>query len=195
MYLSYIYTMYKSIMFFTLQYYFQHYPYYYSGFLRVICALLLSNNRTLVGALQELQLHINILETSFINKHHGALWLDTGRQLMRQFSPWKHMSVKFANSEDKSEGAIDMGGPKREFSTFIGPEGCKSLFPNSNVKCFVIVLNVMQLLCEARPVKTFSAYAFPPILLTPVRTISHMHAIQNQNKKQRPSHKLILNSF
>ena len=34
--------------------------------------------------------------------------------MMRKFSPRKRISIKFANSEGKSEGAVDMGGPKKE---------------------------------------------------------------------------------
>ena len=78
--------------------------------------------------------------------------------MRKRFSPRNRISVKFADSEGKSEGAVDVGGPKREFfrmlvraareesGIFIEPDGCKSLFPNSNGTCFVvvfIVLNVM----------------------------------------------------
>ena len=55
----------------------------------------------------------------------------------------KRFSVKFADNEGNSEGAVDVGGPKREFfrmvvkaanedsGIFIGPEGCRSLHPST----------------------------------------------------------------
>ncbi|XP_078361567.1 G2/M phase-specific E3 ubiquitin-protein ligase-like [Oculina patagonica] len=107
----------------------------------------MSNERTLIEALQDLQLQIYTQETSFINVRRAAIWSDTCRQLMRKrFSPRNRISVKFADSEGNSEGAVDVGGPKREFfrilvkaakeesGIFIGKEGCKSLFPNSKAR-------------------------------------------------------------
>ena len=61
----------------------------------------------------------------------------------KKFSPANNISVKFADNVGTSEGAIDVGGPKREFlrlavrsvnldsGVFIGPEGCRMLYPNS----------------------------------------------------------------
>ena len=78
--------------------------------------------------------------------------------MRKRFSPRNQISVKFADSEGKSEGAVDVGGPKREFfrmlvkaateesGIFIGSDGCKSLFLNSNGTCFVIVFVVLNVL-------------------------------------------------
>ena len=104
--------------------------------------------------LQELQIKINTDEACYINVRRSAIWSDTCRQLMRKrFSTLHRVSVKFADNEGKSEGAIDVGGPKREFfrllvkavnedsGIFIGPEGCRSLYPNSIGMYFIIAWN------------------------------------------------------
>jgi len=93
--------------------------------------------------LQQIQDKINVDQVSFINEQSSAIWLDTCRQLMHKcFSPNKRISVKFVDNEGESEGAVDVGGPKQEFmrlvvksahddsGIFIGPVGCRSLFPN-----------------------------------------------------------------
>lgn len=90
-------------------------------------------------------------QTAYINVQRSAIWSDTCRQLTRKrFSPLHQISVKFADNEGKSEVAVDVGGPRREFlrlvvkaanvdsSIFIGPEGCRSLHPNSIGMCIVI---------------------------------------------------------
>lgn len=94
--------------------------------------------------LQELRSQLDINETMFINVRRGAIWTDACRQMTRKrFSPGSTISVKFADSEGNSEGAVDIGGPKREFlrmavkaanldsGIFVGPETCRSLFRNS----------------------------------------------------------------
>lgn len=55
----------------------------------------------------------------------------------KKFSPGNNISVKFADNVGTSEGAVDVGGPKREFlrlavrsanldsGVFIGAEGCR----------------------------------------------------------------------
>ncbi|XP_068744490.1 G2/M phase-specific E3 ubiquitin-protein ligase-like isoform X2 [Montipora capricornis] len=103
-----------------------------------------NNLVTLPEILQELQGKLNRGESSHINVRRSAIWIDTCRQLMRKkFSPLNNISVKFADKVGTSEGAVDVGGPKREFlrlavraanldsGIFIGPEGCRSLYPNS----------------------------------------------------------------
>ena len=69
--------------------------------------------------------------------------------MRKRFSPNNRISVKFADNEGKSERAVNVGGPKREFlrlvvkavnedsSIFIGPVGCRSLFPNVIVMCLL----------------------------------------------------------
>lgn len=90
-------------------------------------------------------------QTAYINVRRSAIWSDTCRQLTRKrFSPLHQISVKFADNEGRSEGAVDLGGPKRESlrmvvktangdsGIFIRPEGCRSLHPNSIGMCIVI---------------------------------------------------------
>ena len=86
--------------------------------LQLCCTLsLFRNNKTLSEILQELQIKINTDEACYINVRRSAIWSDTCRQLMRKrFSTLHRVSVKFADNEGKSEGAIDVGGSKREFS-------------------------------------------------------------------------------
>lgn len=94
--------------------------------------------------LEQLALKINEdkISKSNISGHHlseGAL-----RGLRRKsFSPGNKVSVKFTDDSGTSEGAIDLGGPKREFFTlvvdwivnsqlFCGPEKSKFLLCNAN---------------------------------------------------------------
>ena len=97
-----------------------------------------SNKRTLA------EMKIDVMEMSYINVRRSTIWSDTCHQvLQKRFSPMKHMSVKFADNEGNSEGVVDVGGPKREYfrmdvkatnedsGIFIGPEGCRSLHPNT----------------------------------------------------------------
>ena len=111
---------------------------------------LCSYNKTLPEVLQEVQDKIKTDEISFINVRRSAIWVDTCRQLMRKrFSPYNRISVKFADNEGNSEGAVDVGGPKREFlrlvvkaanedsGIFIGPARGRSLFPNVVGMCLL----------------------------------------------------------
>jgi len=94
--------------------------------------------------LEELRNQLDVNDTMFVNVRKGAIWDDACRQMTRKrFSPRSTISVKFADSEGNSEGAVDIGGPKREFlrmavkaanldsGIFVGPETCRSLFRNS----------------------------------------------------------------
>ena len=115
--------------------------------------LLSSNNKTLSEILLELQSSLEENETTLINVRRGAIWTDTCRQMTRKrFSPRRNISVKFADSEGNSEGAVDVGGPKREFlrlavraanldsGVFIGPEGCRTLYANSMGTSFLYIV-------------------------------------------------------
>ena len=119
--------------------------------------LFFSNNRTLADVLQELHIKIARDETLYINVRRGAIWSDTRRQLLqKRFCPLLRVSVKFADNEGNSERAVDVGGPKREFfrmlikaacedsGIFIGPEGCRSLYPNSTGMRIIIVSNSLS---------------------------------------------------
>lgn len=68
------------------------------------------------------------------------VWDGTVRAMSRpNFSPTKQMDIKFTDNEGISEGAVDLGGPKREFlrlvleyvrdhsGMFEGPQGKKVL--------------------------------------------------------------------
>ena len=94
--------------------------------------------------LHQIQEQITVEELTFVNVRRSAIWVDTCRQLQRKrFSPKNRISVKFAKNEGRSEGAVDVGGPKREFlrlvvkaanedsGVFVGPAGCHSLYPNA----------------------------------------------------------------
>ena len=103
-----------------------------------------SNNITLAEILRQLQGKINTEQLSFINVRRSAIWVDTCRQLLRKrFSPNNRISIKFTDNKGNSEGAVDVGGPKREFlrlvvkaasedsGIFTGQPGCRSLYPNA----------------------------------------------------------------
>ena len=115
------------------------------GFYNALCVIFYySNNKALSKVLQELRSQLDSNETMFINVQRGAIWPDACRQITRKrFSPGSTISVKFANSEGTSKGAVDISGPGREFfrmavkaanldsSIFVGPETRRSLFRNS----------------------------------------------------------------
>ena len=57
---------------------------------------------------------------SKFNISHSYAWEGTTRALTRKsFSPQNKISVKFCDDVGTSEGAIDLGGPKREFFTLV----------------------------------------------------------------------------
>ena len=115
--------------------------------------------------LQQVQDKINEDQISFINVRRSAIWVDTCRQLIRKrFSPNNRISVKFADNDGKDEGAVDVGGPKREFlrlvvkaanedsGIFSGPVGCRSLFPNVTGNLCLLCYR-SQSKCDCGPLK------------------------------------------
>lgn len=94
--------------------------------------------------LEQLALKINEDKISKFNISRSHLWERALRGLRRKsFSPDNKVSVKSTDDSGTSEGAIDLGGPKREFFTlvldwivnsqlFCGPEKRKFLSCNAN---------------------------------------------------------------
>ena len=81
---------------------------------------------------------------SYINVRRSQLWADSCRHLKKsKFNPKAEVSIKFADSSGSSEGAIDAGGPRREYfrllvravnleaGIFCGPEYSRVIFPNA----------------------------------------------------------------
>jgi hypothetical protein len=81
---------------------------------------------------------------SLINVRRRHVWEDASRHLLRKkFDPKAIISVKFADDDGNSEGAIDAGGPRREFlrllikdanehaGLFYGKLDQRVLFPNA----------------------------------------------------------------
>ena len=129
-----------------------------------ICLFIFTNNRTLAEILQGIQANINRQNVSLINVHRSTFWEDTCHQLGgKKFSPNNRLSVKFVNNEGESEGAVDLGGPTREFLTlavkaaneesgiFIGPPECRSLFPNTTGMCLSFTYMSILLQVEMKP--------------------------------------------
>lgn len=59
-------------------------------------------------------------QVSIFNLSRNHIWEGTKRALNRKsFSPEKKISVKFTDDIGQSEGAVDLGGPAREFFTLI----------------------------------------------------------------------------
>ena len=124
----------------------------------IIYLFVFTNNRTLAEILREIRANIDGDRVSLINVRRRAIWEDTCRQLGRkQFSPNNRLSVKFADNQGGSEGAVDLGGPKREFlrlavkaaneesAIFVGPPGCRSLFPNTTGMCLSFIYMIILL--------------------------------------------------
>ena len=94
--------------------------------------------------LEQLALKINDDKISKFKISRSHLWEGALRGLRRKtFSPDKRVSFKFTDDSGVSEGAFDLGGPKREFFTlvhewivnsqlFCGPEESKFLSCNAN---------------------------------------------------------------
>ena len=94
--------------------------------------------------LEQLALKINDDNISKFNISRSHLWEGALRGLRRKtFSPANRVSLKFTDDSGTSEGAVDLGGPKREFFTlvlewivnsqlFCGPEESKFLSCNTN---------------------------------------------------------------
>ena len=87
---------------------------------------------------------VDTATTSYINVRRHHIWEDSARILRRKrFDPRSIISVKFADDDGASEGAVDLGGPQREFlrlllqasnlqsGVFQGPEDRRVLFANS----------------------------------------------------------------
>lgn len=87
---------------------------------------------------------INDEEISIFNINRSTVWEGALRGFRRNtYSPTKRISVKFTDDVGDSEGAVDIGGPRREFlrllmkhlqtsCLFIGPENQKHLCLNSS---------------------------------------------------------------
>ena len=108
----------------------------------------LGNRRPLSEILQELNAVMTTNEITHINVRRSEMWRDTCRLIRKKrFCPSAQISVKFADDDGRSEGAVDIGGPRREFlrllvkainsdsGIFVGPENCRSLFPNASGRC------------------------------------------------------------
>jgi len=87
---------------------------------------------------------VDTATTSYINVRRHHIWEDSARILRRKrFDPRSIISVKFADDDGTSEGAVDLGDPRREFlrlllqasnlqsGVFQGPEDRRVLFANS----------------------------------------------------------------
>lgn len=80
---------------------------------------------------------------SLVNVRRSAILEDSCRLIgKKKFNPRARLSVRFADDDGYSEGAVDAGGPRREylrlliksvnehFGIFVGPPQCRTLFPN-----------------------------------------------------------------
>ena len=121
--------------------------------------------------LKELAGKINVDSLAKFNIARNFIWEGTKRAVSRKaFSPANKISVKFTDDAGTSEGAIDWGGPMREFFTLVlqyihdsqllcGPEN--SRFLSYNVKCledndyFVAGLMVAMSLVHGGPAPHF----------------------------------------
>lgn len=75
---------------------------------------------TLTEVLKELSQVIGSTGISKFNISRNHIWEGTKRGLSRKsFSPQKKVSVKFTDDKGNSEGAVDCGGPGREFFTLV----------------------------------------------------------------------------
>jgi hypothetical protein len=79
-----------------------------------------NDNKSLHDILLELNTKINRTEISKFNISRGHLWEGAVRGLSRKsFSPANRVSVKFTDDVGNAEGAVDSGGPTREFFTLV----------------------------------------------------------------------------
>ena len=95
--------------------------------------------------LEEMGLSISGTSISKFNICRSDIWEGTKRGMRRKsFNPKNKISVKFTDDKRKSEGAVDLGGPMREFLTlviewivnsqlFCGPQNKKLL--SRNARC------------------------------------------------------------
>ena len=103
-----------------------------------------NSGSSLQDVLTQLACEINEDKISKFNISRSHLWEGALRGLRRKsFSPESKVSVKFTDDSGTPEGAVDLGGPKREFFTlvmewmmnsqlFCGTEKNKYLSCNSN---------------------------------------------------------------
>ena len=98
--------------------------------------------------MQELRaVRVNTEGRTIDNVRHGHIWEDSCRCLQRKrFNPSAIISICFADDFGNSEGAVDIGGPSREFlrllvkaanehsGIFREPANRRVLVPNSNGK-------------------------------------------------------------
>ena len=103
-----------------------------------------NDTRQLTAILKELRDKVVKDDTkSYVNVRRNHLWEDTVRYVNRKrFDPKAAISVKFADDDGTSEGAVDLGGPRREFlrlllreansysGIFHGPEDRRVLMAN-----------------------------------------------------------------
>ena len=77
-----------------------------------------AQDKDIVEILSDLAKEINDSYISKFNISRNFLWEGTRRALSRKsFSPANKVSVKFIDDSGVSEGAVDLGGPMREFFT------------------------------------------------------------------------------
>ena len=70
--------------------------------------------------LRKLAMKIDMDSISKFNISRNFIWEGTKRALSRKsFSPNNKVSVKFTDDVGKSEGAVDMGGPMKEYFTLV----------------------------------------------------------------------------
>ena len=116
-----------------------------SALLSVAEAETIGANITLREILQNLSSVITDSETCKFNISRNHIWEGAKRALNRKsFKPQNKLSVKFTDDIGISEGAVDLGGPAREFFTlvterlvnsqlFVG--GPNSKFLSFNTRC------------------------------------------------------------
>jgi len=91
-------------------------------------------NITLREIIHNLSSVIRDTETSTFNISGNHIWEGATRALNRKsFDPQNRISVKFTDDMGISEGAIDLGGPAREFFTLV-TESCS--IPIRLLGCF-----------------------------------------------------------
>lgn len=164
-----------------------------------------TTTRTLAEILQGIQANINRQNVSLINVHRSTFWEDTCHQLGgKKFSPNNRLSVKFVNNEGESEGAVDLGGPTREFLTlavkaaneesgiFIGPPECRSLFPNTTARdkdlYFIVGMVLACSLAHGGPGGNFfSTTLYNSLAYGPYVKPPRLEDVPNQELKQKIS--------
>ena len=78
----------------------------------------ISSNETIESILSSLRSsRIGIMDgRTILNVRRGHIWEDSCRALSRKrFDPRAAISVCFADGFGNNEGAVDVGGPRREF--------------------------------------------------------------------------------